>query len=253
VFILPQQPFEVSALLSPALDPTRQYSSSKNGLALVGNSDYNRALVSTVITDCDEEECLDVLVRNILETGSHTRQTMGAASSNSVVLRSALSGLRHHASALTALVQRVPSAAHAPTFLDVGLDESVAGALKDKTVIEYPTFFVGCPADTAKMQRFIAELDCSTEATATGDGDVIPMDGSESPGKKARLRGTEELGARAMENGEVRGGMKEEEEEEDNDDDEEVDPEEANEFLRVMVELENADTAALQSMIEEDS
>ena len=244
VFILPNQPYEVSALLSPALDPTRQNSCSKNGLAILGNAEHNRALVSTVITDCDESARVDELVKNILETGSHTRDTNTLASSNSAVIRSALSTLRAHLRDVKVLIQKIPSRSEHPTFLPISLDSTLAEALRGKTVIEYPTLFVGLVADMIKMERFIAPVE--PVPMEVGGEEAHPLD---SPGKKARLETAADGVAQERSGINVKDGEDSVVDEEQEGDEGEADDESAEEFMRVIHEIQDADTEALKNII----
>lgn len=74
-------------------------------------------------------------------------------------------------SGLVCLIQKIPSPASCPVFQEVPLSLSIREALRDKTVLEFPTFVVSSPANLTKVKRDIATIDQCAEEIDTNVGD----------------------------------------------------------------------------------
>lgn len=72
------------------------------------------------------------------------------------IIRHALRPLRLRRTELRCFMQKIPSPANNPVFIQVCRDNSIRKMLEDKTIIEYPTLFVGIEEDVKKFNFLVA-------------------------------------------------------------------------------------------------
>ena len=200
--------YEMIDLFQAALDVTAPPGSDNNGALRCENS------LLGISVDCISEQTSirDLLDKLFLENNLH---------------RYALRHLKDSSAALRCFLQRIPSPQANPIFYLLDASSSLRECLAARTVLEYPTIFVGTAANTARFKTFIQNVEsfavegvaAAADGVAGGDDNAIDID-------------------------EVGGDELEEEEEE-----EEEDEEEQKAFFQELQRFQDVDVAKLQEII----
>jgi len=72
------------------------------------------------------------------------------------IIRHTLRPLRLRREELKCFMQKIPSPANNPSFIQVSRDDSIRKMLEGKTIIEYPTLFVGIDEDVRKFNFLVS-------------------------------------------------------------------------------------------------
>mmetsp|Transcript_2590 Transcript_2590/g.2700 ORF Transcript_2590/g.2700 Transcript_2590/m.2700 type:complete len:477 (-) Transcript_2590:280-1710(-) len=107
------------------------------------------------------------------------------------VQRHALRSLRvcREQGALRCLIQQLPSPGGDPVFCEVPLDFTLKTVLEGKTVIEYPTLFIGSLENTMKLKMRVADVSVS-ERERSVEGEVGDLDGQIKDEEKGQVDAT---------------------------------------------------------------
>jgi len=192
------------------------------------------------------------------------------------IIRHTLRPLRLRREELKCFMQRIPSPANNPLFIQVSRDDSIRKMLEGKTIIEYPTLFVGIDEDVRKFNFLISikekadteNSSCSNskpnyinkdshvgfipstkaEKTESKSNDMVsyPLlddEGSIFLNTYSQISNVQEGGQGDLYRGLVS--------EIDENDEENLDDEGADEYLRDLIELQKQDISQLTALLTE--
>ena len=148
VFIVNEM-FDISSLLKPDIE-----SKGEQEMNIADGS-----LMSVTINTIDENKTIDDILNLYFEVRP-----------GNSVQRHALRPLRLKQDNIRCFMHKIPSPANAPLFQDINRHDTINNALKGKTIIEYPTIFVGASEDISKL-RFLVEEECTI--TSMTDSTIV--------------------------------------------------------------------------------
>ena len=150
VFIV-NEVYDIASLLKPDIE-----SKGEQEMNIVDG------LMSVSIDSIDENKTIDDMLNLYFEVRP-----------GNSVQRHALRPLRLRQDSIRCFMHKIPSPANAPLFQDINRHDTISSALKGKTIIEYPTIYVGASEDISKL-RFLVEEDYSmTTMIGMTDGNDI--------------------------------------------------------------------------------
>ena len=111
----------------------------------------NNSLLSTTVSDVHEETSLSSIIEDFFSNQP-----------DQSLIRHALSCVRKAPKlSRKGFIQNIPSMASNPVFLEISLQDSIKAILEGKTVLEYPTIFVGVDECTKLLPRTITTIENS--------------------------------------------------------------------------------------------
>ena len=179
-------------------------------------------------------------------------------SSTNSIQRHTLKSLRLQRANIRCLIQHIPSSSNNPIFNEINLNFSIKDSLKNKTIIEYPTFYFGTILDTMKLYTSITTLsidmiDNYSETNGTTNSfpssmkrkiDSLSINENFSPKRTNNIKSNEFvetiIGDQSVENSE---------QEQDNDDIDEDETPMDTEFMSALLEFEKRDINSLKEFI----
>lgn len=187
------------------------------------------------IRSVSENQCIDALLQEYFEHRD-----------NNAVHRHTLRKMRVNAADICVLMQRIPSSASSPTFLALpNRTDRIRDVLVGKTIIEYPTFYVGEQKSMQKLRLFIGVT--TTAAAEEGEeGQATTSDDKEhdiANDRKRCISDDNNEGIRKV----VR--IDEDNQHDYDSSDDDVDMEQ-DDFFAALQEMEGKDINALKEMIQ---
>jgi hypothetical protein len=187
---------------------TTYYTAKSNAIAwkvhlvfIVGDSYAIPSLFNSALDNVTTELNVDgslvgITLPNVIESTT-IEQLIGKffdPTPTNTVQRHALRPLRLKRDDIRCLIQRIPSPTADPTFAEVLLTSSLKDALVGKTVVEYPTFFLGYGSNTAKLKRFVGIIGEGENANADQHpgSSSGPVDADVS-GLKRKVEGAQDI------------------------------------------------------------
>ena len=239
VFIVNEN-YNIASLLKPDIE-----SKGEQEMNIADGS-----LLSVTINNIDENKTINDIINLYFE----------ARPGNSVQ-RHALRPLRLRQDNIRVFMHKIPSAANAPIFIDINRYDTITNALKGKTIIEYPTLFIGVNEDVTTL-RFLIEEENIQGMKRHFEEIVDTIEINESSSKSKRVCINNNSNNNQIEDDDI------DEDEDDNNnndinnnifnnnifnnsnnDDDDIDPDEENEFIKSLNEFSNKDINALREFI----